>query len=524
MAKFGAGSMYEAMMQHIGAMSRRIALVERYGPDPATQMRLQYDLTAAADHSQVENLAGALSARPQTYWKLVSGETSTPVNLRIANVWGPLRSLQIAGKLGWALWSSMNDVGNVVIAAGYNRIPYWQLMKNIAAQGTNEGREFMTTHGMIADSVASRLDQWSSDHLASNWSGHLANSTLKLSLLTAWTDGLRQGFKLSLATTLARMAKKPWVELTEFDRIRLSRSGVTAEDWAALMQVRPATFRGAEVLTPEAIHDSGVEVAPQLAARVFSFVEHECETGVLESDLAARSITTGGGLQAGTYSGEIIRTLMQFKSFPIAMITRHWKRFLEGDHNAEGAPLMANRYLYGIAMLGSSLALGAIGEQLYQLLHGKDPIDMSRPGFWLKAMMRGGGLSIAGDMLLMNTTAERSTKEALGRMVLGPSFGTAADFWELTKGNIDEYLAGKDTHVGAEAVRFGKSLMPVANVWWVQPLVEHGLLNAINENLSPGYLDRMKARAAKEWNQHYWWAPDASFPERAPDLGEAFHQ
>jgi hypothetical protein len=50
-----------------------------------------------------------------------------------------------------------------------------------------------------------------------------------------------------------------------------------------------------------------------------------------------------GGQQAGTWGGELARTVMQFKSFPIAMFTRHWARMLEGDHGADGAPLLANR-------------------------------------------------------------------------------------------------------------------------------------------------------------------------------------
>jgi hypothetical protein len=60
-----------------------------------------------------------------------------------------------------------------------------------------------------------------------------------------------------------------------------------------------------------------------------------------------------------------------------------------------------------------------------------------------------------------------------------------------------------------------------ANVWWVRPMVDHGFMNALNESMSPGYLARMKERAYKDWGSRYWWAPNDTTPQRAPDFGAA---
>lgn len=513
MGKYGSGSLYDAMRGHVGRLARDIGLVERYGPDPSGTARVQFDMAELADGKP-----GALEIRPQTYFDMVSGATGTPVSERIANVGIALRSVQVAGKLGAAVLSSITDLGTLAITAGYNRLPYFELVRNIGRQANRETREWMAVHGMIADSIANSLDRWSADNLAQHWSGKLANATMRLSLLNAWTSGLRQGFKLTLAANMARMAKTPWSELAGFDRARLQRSGITAEDWAKLNAVRPEVFRGREVLTPQAIKAAGSD---DLAARLFGFIHDESEFAVIEPDLTTRAITTMGGQQAGTYGGEIARTAMQFKSFPIAMITRHWGRLLEGDFGEDGAPLLANRVLYGSALLVSGMALGAVSEQAHQAARGHDPVDVEKhPKFWVKATLRGGGLGIAGDMLLMDTTAERSTQEALGRMALGPTFGTLADAWELTKGNMDEHLLGKDTHAAAEALRLGQSLTPVANVWWIKPMVDHSFMHALQESLSPGYLARVKRRAEKDWGGQYWWAPGTGLPQRAPEFVE----
>ena len=52
--------------------------------------------------------------------------------------------------------------------------------------------------------------------------------------------------------------------------------------------------------------------------------------------------------------------------------------------------------------------------------------------------------------------------------------------------------------------------------------VTHLLLHGIQENLSPGYLQRQRARHQKDWGGSYWWEPGADFDNmRAPDMGAA---
>jgi hypothetical protein len=59
--------------------------------------------------------------------------------------------------------SSVTDLGTLAITTGYNRLPYWQLVKDIGSQASKETRDWMTAHGMIAESVANSLNRWSGD-------------------------------------------------------------------------------------------------------------------------------------------------------------------------------------------------------------------------------------------------------------------------------------------------------------------------------------------------------------------------
>lgn len=109
--------------------------------------------------------------------------------------------------------------------------------------------------------------------------------------------------------------------------------------------------------------------------------------------------------------------------------------------------------------------------------------------------------------------------DTLGRMFLGPTFGSAADLYALTKGNIDEKMAGKDTHAAAEAIKFTRSHLPYVNLWYGKAALDHMIMHGVQENLSPGYLARQKQRAYKDWKQGFWWEPGEALPDRAPQLG-----
>ena len=74
---------------------------------------------------------------------------------------------------------------------------------------------------------------------------------------------------------------------------------------------------------------------------------------------------------------------------------------------------------------------------------------------------------------------------------------------------------------GGNIVRFIKSHLPGANLWYTKAATDHLIFNQLQEFFSPGYLRRIERRAKKEFNQSFWWSPGESTPERAPDFGAA---
>lgn len=518
--EFGAGSMYDAMVGHIAGLSRDIGLVERYGPNPEAQMRLQFDLADRADGGasgfvgQVkDNLIGA-----KAQWSVLSGASGRAEYASVAQVFGHVRNIETFGKLQGAVLASLTDLGSYFVTTGFNKLNYWDAFKNIGASTTHDVKDFMNMHGMIAESMLSDLNRWTGENLSQNWSGRVANSTMRLSLMNFWTDTLRRAFSLTMMQGIGRLRATPWAKLTEYDRWRMESKGLTDADWQLLQAAQPVQFRGAEFVTPDAIYATGDPRAAEVVAKYLGMITDESEAAILNPDLTTRALTSGGGRQRGTVGGELARSVAQFKSFPIAMISRHWRRMLQTPQGLDGAPLTANRLAYGAAMMVSLTALGAVAFQTKQVVSGKDPVDMTTPKFWSRAVAQGGGLGFVGDILLSDTTDDRGQLDSLGRIAFGPSFGSAAELYELTKGNFDEWNVGKDTHAGAEALRFARGHLPLVNLWYAKAALDHMGLFALQENLSPGYLGRIRGKARKDWRQEYWWDPAEATPDRAPSF------
>jgi hypothetical protein len=83
---------------------------------------------------------------------------------------------------------------------------------------------------------------------------------------------------------------------------------------------------------------------------------------------------------------------------------------------------------------------------------------------------------------------------------------------------------GKQTHAGAELVKFAKGMTPGANLWYLKAATNHLLFNQLQELVSPGYLSRVKSKAQREFGTTEWWDSREMAPGRAPNLAAALGQ
>jgi hypothetical protein len=526
MKDFGEGSLYDSMIGHIGKMARDIGLVEAYGPNAAQTYRVQADIAQRADG------AGTLANRaqgnkPEAYWELISGNAGAAENRLLSRVGQDLRNVQTAAKITAGPLAAFGDMATIATSLHFNRLPYFEMIANVGRQFNADERAWLQSHGVIADSLTNDVQRMVGDHFSHSLTGQVTNSVMRLSLLNAWTDGLRAAFAQTLMRNFSTKLGKGWGELDGWDQQLLSRKGIGEAEWAVISRAAPTERNGLQYLTADAVRATGDPIAAQAATKWLGFVNDEAQFAVVNPDLATRAIVTGGASRAGTFTGEAWRSFAQFKSFPVAMVTRHWQRVLDTPQGLEGAPLgfrgegPSGEALAKIGMLSalmvSATLMGAIQTQGRQVIAGKDPIDMTGEHagkFWGKAFAAGGGGGFFADVLLAPLDDPSRSFEG--------KFGMAGPVAGSFGGLID--VAKADKNQGARAVQWVNDQLPGVDIWFLRAAWEHWALHNAQEAINPGYTSRISQRAQKQWGQDMWWAPGEALPDRAPDLAAAVGQ
>ena len=580
-AEFGEKSLWGVITGHVEALSKEIAQLETYGPNPDATFKLFLERSlqeqAVRDPKRTEKHRQQ-GVKLQSLYDYTTGKTQPIVNERMAQFFDTLRNWLVASRLGSAAITALADEATIHITAKVNNLPEVQLIQNeLAALNPANRTEENLAHraGIAIDTMLSHLNRWGSDNLGPTFSSKMANTVMRASGLEALDGARRRGFGVTMMSAIGEVAGK-YHSLEALDptdhRVLLSK-GVTETDFQVWKHAELEKWgAGNGVLTPESIMRIPKEKIAAAAAGERTKLEAEKQEKIdaiskmaalddaakqssIESwskiydeqiaglndkvrrDAVLRLLAavqeetdmavlrpgatdrhlTGAGMERGTLKGELARSFWQFKAFPMAMIARHWMRGWNGMETAGG------RAAYLGSLIAGTTILGAVAQSVNDVLQGKDPRNYNpvqgEHGMknWMAAFLKGGSLGLYGDFLFSGAT-QGSQTSPLGAL-LGPTFGLMEEAFKLTQGNIVQAMQGKSTNFGAEAIRFVKGNTPGASLWYAKAALDHIILHQLQEYFSPGYLSQMQRRAQQEFGQQYWWSPGTGLDGmRAPNM------
>lgn len=538
-AQFGNGSLTGALTGHVAKMANDIAILEKMGPKPkATYQMLKYVADRVAENAQASeskwklltkysDWQGLTDASIDDMWNVLTGIANRAALNRegVAGFMQGWRNLEMAGKLGKAFITSFSDIPSYFVATKFNRLPLLQGAKFFIAAYGSDWREYAARAGIIAENLTSDFNRWSVDNIGQGWTAKLANASMRASLLNAFTDGTRRAFSLNMMASLAKMTKNNWDELDNYDRARLQDAGITEADWEVFQAAQTETYKGIEFLTinnlqaipTEGLTAGQIRAVREAPAKLLGLIIQESEMASLGPDLVTRAETTRGA-QRGTMKGELARAFFLFKSFPLAMMERHFRRasFLARHGNTP------DKVSYAAGMVVVTTIFGAISLQIQNLLNGKDFQDVWDWDFVLNSMAKGGGLGFLGDFIA-NGLSEDARYGAWSGLtnVAGPQVGTVVETVDLFTATMGNALYDRETRPGARAVRLVRSHMPFVNLWYTGTAIDRAVMNDLQEYLSPGYNQRMESRMMRSWGQGYWWGPRDTTPRRSPRMATA---
>jgi len=536
-ADYNRGGILSAMRGPVSRLAKDIGLVEEFGPNPETQFSFLHDTATKTGEA---DMVGPFLVSTRNMWDVLNGTAGHAVNVKLAEVAQGARNVEVFGKLGSALLSSVTDLPTYFITTGFNRLSAMESVTNLVRAFGKESAEFANRGGLVAESVISDMNRWAESNIGKGWTGKLANATMKASLLEAWTDALRRGFSVTMMGAMGKLSRLDWGALEAADRWRLEAKGITETDFKVWNLATPEAWRGSQMLSLQALRDipeadlvaAGLSLRDQNRAvsKLLGAIADESEYASLSQDLQTRAAVTRS-TQKGTIEGELLRSVALFKGFPMAMISRHWGRMADQWGHGDKVSSVA----YGAGLATMLTIFGGLALQLKSLAVGEDPrnmnpVDGEHGGkFWAASFFQGGGLGIVGDLVYQamgqgESKSGRSLSEGIIASLAGPVAGSLTEGAAIVGGNAIKAMKGKETHAGAEALRFTRSHLPFVNLWYAKAAIDHAALQDLQEMLSPGYLSRMQQRAQKDWGQSYWWKPGDGVPDRAPDMSKAVRQ
>lgn len=519
--KFGAGQggIFDVLTGHLDGMARDIALTETLGPKHGATLRaIQEEAFKAEGAANMGILARlnpmrtveSAAAIGRTY-DLLSGRLGGAESELVAGIFGGVRNLLTASKLGSALVSAIPaDSVMLTWAAKANGIPAVKLVGSVMKQlnpASESDRAFAMRMGIVSHAVmdsAIGSKRFADEIVGQGITGRMASFIVRAQGLSAWTQSVKTAFQLEFMGFVADNVGKARGEVSKPLRRMLDRYGIDAAQWDVIRAAPLVEHEGAKFFDPANVSDRA------LGEKLMGAFIEERAFAVLEPDARVRQLTTAG-LKRGTMMGEIARSAMLFKSFSITMATTHLARTFIDATPSKVAKLAALSTLLTVA--------GAISIQARQIITGKDPRRMDDPKFWGAAWMTGGGAGIFGDFFAAGLDRNQ---QGLSTTLAGPVFGLVDQGARLAVPNYRAVMDGRPSHYGAEVARAIRQNLPGSNLWYSRLVTDRAVMDNIQALLDPQYREsfsRMEERARKDYGQRFWWRPGQSAPDRAPDLG-----
>jgi hypothetical protein len=524
--KYGEASLWNVLTSHVRGVARDVGLAEVLGPDPdrvfgafnqrtyLEELRANPTAKAKLDKAKVFNdkLLDYVSGRQQV------------VDTELHAKFQGFRNFMTAVKLPKVIITALGDEAGMFATAFANKIPYaaafTRELRTLNPSG--EGREILERNGVGLNSMMGALNRFGQEEYGAGWTGKLANTIMHMSGAERMWDARRQGLGSVLMSYVAKVTREHanFADLNRADHGVLADKGVTEADWKTWQAAEPEQWGSMKMITPKAVQaipDAAIahlgdpqalrrHASTQLLAHVLE------EAGMGAMDTGARQrVTTQIGTTKGTWGGELLQSALLFKSFAFSMMMKHWQR-------AASMPGAGSKFGYIAPLIVYGAALAAAGNQIRALLAGKDPENMASPKFWGAALLRGGGLGFYGDFLYDEFN---SNDNSLAAAVGGPLATSAEDVWKLTGAAAIHHVKGERTDEGGNLIRFAKQNVPVLNLWYLQAAMDHILWNQAQEAASPGYLERMQAKAEAQRGTTWYWQPQEAAPSRAPDTSSA---
>lgn len=519
---------HEILKNHIHRMSTEIAMMQNFGSNPRLSFeslleeastKLKADPENGINHGEIDKQ----SKRALSMYNTLDANTRA-VDSTLGNIMGGLRALMVASKLGGTTLTTIGDHASTKKVANMLGLSYTKSVLPEYAKQLSQGnyRDEALRFGLGINEMVGATSRFGDADVVSSATAagrfnsrmqQLASTTMKISGLNAVTAGMKRAFNLVHMNKIADLTRKTeWKDLGADDIKILKGNGIKEKDWNLWRDLTPSKREnGTLVLTQNDFFDAPDEIIKKYlpedkqssataiedyrykaAMKYQTHIFNEESVAIIEAGVRERSIINLG--DAGTIQGELGRTLFQFKGFPMAYMLRIGHRaFAQGD--------IKSRATFLISLLAYQTLAGALIVQMQNIANGKNPEPVFTTDFFIKSMLKGGGLSFLGDLM---SALSDPTGKSFGDFVAGPLVSQGGKLGMLLTGMGNNFIEGKESTRMMEVANTLKGNLPFQNLWYSKLIIDRMLYSKIQNMIDPDYLPKLQQRMEDKGNS-FWW-------------------
>lgn len=531
---FGTGNVYSSIIAHTHRMADEIVLLREYGPSPEVGIDYQRQLAEmkareAGDAALQSRIAENFD-RARRMIRIHNGGIQ-PKSMRqqqIAWFFSSTRHVLSGAMLDRAFIASLSDANSMRMAAKSMGMNPENVFKRHMDLLTNSmSREEAARASWVADTLADAglvLARWQTEVPPADVAERISSFVMRAQGLAHWTDSARNAFQMEVSGLFAANAGRRLDDIEEPLRSLLKAKNITDDDWKAFTDPETMFVAGnGATFAPPIWWRENTKMDPRKADDLFlklqALVEEQTEFAVPTQSLWARSFIEGD-LVPGTIGYEVMKSGLMVKSFAMTFTVNQISRIMSMN-------TWQQRAMYGIDLAAGATIMGAVSLIITDIISGRDPSDMTEPKFWAKAIAKGGGVGVIGDIV---AAGESSWGGGFQSFVAGPGIQLVGDVWKLSVGNAVELMAqgaglsDKPSHAGREFVKFLDRYTPGADLPYVGIAIDRLLWNNLQKLLDPE-ADQAFGMAAKRNIKDYgsagYWLPGENAPSRAPSPAAA---
>jgi hypothetical protein len=559
MERYGRSTNWFSLMHHAAEQGgRKAALMHFFGTNPAGNLDLitrriaeQFrDRDPEGVKAFLANVGGSNLAKPPLDQILarLDGRGNVPQSEMWHRIGSTVRAFNDMVYLGFVAGTHAGSLVSTFPSEarlhGYNALSsLGGLIKAMVPDRLKpeERAEVLAQLGAYGDGMA----RHAIDPFAQGWNipGYIAamhNRFMSATGLPYLFEHAKAGMREMLADHLGRNVGQPFAALEQHLQNALRGYGIGSQEWELLRTAGTLDASGHKYLTPQAgqrvdaaaaealLRSRGVlgdKSTPEQIAAAVDGLKRDLGDGLMMyyQDAADRSTVTAGAreqaflrgsMKPGSVQDELVASLMQFKTWPVAALHQVLGRqFYDSVSRREA--VWGVGAVVGLSMLGGYLRMTA-----RDLAYGDEPRLPKNVGdaakIALAALAQGGGLGIFGDFLFGEANRMgASNLSSLG----GPVATDLSRLYEIYNRWLTSIGTDHKGDAWSDLARWGIDHVPFAGLFYLKGAANYLLWFHLFEAMHPGWWERTNRRMEREQGRHMMgYSPGGGVPWGVPGI------